>query len=261
MAHFPADERIGQHHANEEADHSRKDADERQRRGPAGQLRRRERQQAAERHGVFVVRGPQSRHRLVPGPRLREDLEIVLGKNRETQRPGIKQQRGQESGGQNSRSSAVKGIRRRDGHGKTGARRSDSRGRCRLSSASAGGPATPTVWRPERNKEYRRQEQQTVVRKNPHFRTPDACNSAQGPVEHFLKSFIVRSDDGQRFGRWRKEPSRRWRSFYNSTVWSSERYETMLDFWGGYGIFVVGAIAIVVLVGILIFMRLRKTDD
>ena len=91
---------------------------------------------------------------------------------------------------------------------------------------------------------------------------PDACNSAQGPVEHFLKSFIVRSDDGQRFGRWRKEPSRRWRSFYNSTVWSSERYETMLDFWGGYGIFVVGAIAIVVLVGILIFLhRARRMTE
>jgi heme exporter protein D len=34
-----------------------------------------------------------------------------------------------------------------------------------------------------------------------------------------------------------------------------------MDFMGGYGIFVVGAIAIIILVGILIFLRSRKTDE
>jgi hypothetical protein len=34
-----------------------------------------------------------------------------------------------------------------------------------------------------------------------------------------------------------------------------------MDFMGGYGIFVVGGIAIIVLIGVLIFMRSRKTDE
>ena len=50
------------------------------RRGTARQLNHREGQKPAERHRVFVVRSPQAVQRLLPRPRLGEDLEIVLAK-------------------------------------------------------------------------------------------------------------------------------------------------------------------------------------
>jgi|GEM_PF-6605731 LPXTG-motif cell wall-anchored protein len=34
-----------------------------------------------------------------------------------------------------------------------------------------------------------------------------------------------------------------------------------MDFMGGWGIFIVGGVAIVVLIGILLFLRSRKKDE
>ena len=89
MPQLAANEKIGQRHHEKQADDAGQHAGERQQRRPAGQPRHGERQQAAERHGVFVVRRPQAVERLLPRPGLGKDLKIVLAQHRPEQRPGV----------------------------------------------------------------------------------------------------------------------------------------------------------------------------
>jgi hypothetical protein len=91
----------------------------------------------------------------------------------------------------------------------------------------------------------------------------DACNASRRPVKHFSNPVPSGDEDGQQTGRWDRRLAESY-SVATSQAWSSERFQTM-DIWdfltNTWWPFIIGGVLIVALLGVFIFMRMKKTDD
>ena len=90
-----------------------------------------------------------------------------------------------------------------------------------------------------------------------------ACNGSRRSVEHFSNPPPSGDEDGQQTGRWDRRVAESF-SVGTSQAWSSERFQTM-DIWdflvNSWWPYIIGLVLILALVGVFIFMRMRKTDD